>query len=260
MVGADAAADAVERAVRLRTLHVGLHVVVVEGRPVLPPEEVPDLVDGRGEFSTDLVGVGVRYFFRPRVRRQLEQEIRGQFEAFRRTGLALDHVNAHNHMHLHPTVLGMILRVGRDYGLKAVRVPCEPWRRPRPESPGSGMAARAALLALAPWAAWVRRRLRRAGVGYNDFVLGLRDSGHMDTERVLQLLARLPDGVTEMYFHPATRRCPELDRWMPDYQHERELDALLSPKVREAIQASGLRRIAFSDLAQLAAAPRTHSA
>ncbi len=109
MVGADAVADAVERARRLPTLRVGLHVVLVEGRPVLPPSEVPDLVDGNGEFSTRLVRSGFRFFFLPRVRRQMEAEIRAQFRAFRETGLALDHADAHNHMHVHPTVLGLML-------------------------------------------------------------------------------------------------------------------------------------------------------
>ena len=117
MVGADAAEDALERARRLPSLRVGLHVVLVEGRPVLRPDEVPDLVDASGEFRTDLIASGFRFFFRRDVRRQLEVEIRAQFEAFQKTGLRLDHVNTHNHMHLHPTVLSLLLRIGREYGM-----------------------------------------------------------------------------------------------------------------------------------------------
>src|SRR2546427_12782693 len=89
MVGAGAVADAVERARRLRTLRVALHLVLVEGHPVLPPREFPDLVDSRGEFATRLGGAGLNFFFRPGVRRQLEAEIRAQFEAFTKTGLPL---------------------------------------------------------------------------------------------------------------------------------------------------------------------------
>ena len=186
MVGAPAAADAVERARRMPALGVGLHVVVVNGRPVLPPERVPDLVDERGEFPTDLGRAGVRFFFSPRARRQLEEEIRAQFEAFVATGLRLDHVNAQNHMHVHPTVLSAILRVGREYEMRAVRVPREP---------GSPRL-------LAPWLALMEIRVRRAGVKMNDRVFGMNDTGRMTAERVLQILARVPDGVTEMYFHP----------------------------------------------------------
>ncbi len=126
MVGADDAEDAAARARRLESLGVGLHVVLVCGRPVLSQKDIPDLVDDSGAFETDLVRAGFRFFFLPKVRRQLAQEIRAQFEAFRATGLALDHVNAHNHMHLHPTVLGLNIAIGRDFGLKAVRVPDDP--------------------------------------------------------------------------------------------------------------------------------------
>ena len=67
---------------------------------------MPDLVDGSGNFRTDMARAGAAMFFLPRVRRQLEAEIEAQFAAFAATGLPLDHVNAHKHFHLHPTIAG----------------------------------------------------------------------------------------------------------------------------------------------------------
>jgi hopanoid biosynthesis associated protein HpnK len=248
MVGAEAAADAVARARRLPALRVGLHVVVVEGRPVLPPEQVPDLVDERGELPAHLVRASLGLFCRRRVRRQMAAEIRAQFAAFRATGLALDHVNAHNHMHLHPTVLGLIIEIGREFGMRAVRVPYEPplasWRAARTAPAGRWLSA----AGKAPWIALLRRRLRRAGLKSNQFVFGLNDSGHMHAELVTRLLGVLPDGVSEIYFHPAARRCPELERRMPAYRHQAELAALISRPVRDALQAAGIQRIAYGDL------------
>ena len=248
MVGAAAAGDAVARARRLPTLRVGLHVVLVQGRPTLPPARVPDLVDERGDFTDRLVSAGFAWFFRPGVRRQLEDEIRAQYAAFRDTGLPLDHVNAHNHMHLHPTLLALILAVGREYGLRAVRVPCEPplasFRAAR-----SGLARRLATAAgMAPWIALLRRRLRRAGLKSNRFVFGLNDSGNMTAELLGRMVGELPAGVTEIYFHPATGGSPELDRQMPGYHHEAELAALTAPGIGDALRAAGIRRIAFCDL------------
>jgi len=248
MIGGPAAADAISRARRLPELRVGLHVVVVEGRPVLPPSDLPDLVDERGELPSGLVAAGFRFFFSRRVRRQLGAEIRAQFDAFRRTGLPLDHVNAHDHLQVHPTVLALLLAIGREHGDPPIRVPYEPPRASlgamrthplRRVLQGLGFGA----LRLA-----MRARLARAGVAANDFVFGLNDTGAMREETVLRLLQRLPDGVTEMYFHPATRRCPEIDRTMPEYDHEGELASLLSERVRARIAELGIRPASFSDL------------
>jgi hopanoid biosynthesis associated protein HpnK len=248
MVGGDAAEDALERASRLPGLRVGLHVVLVEGRPVLPAEQVPGLVDAAGEFRSDLAASGFRFFFRPGIRAQLEAEIRAQFEAFRKTGLELDHANAHNHMHLHPTVLGLLLRVGREFGLDAIRVPYEPPRASFLAS-GEGRWRRAfTAAALAPWTRLLRSRLRRGSIKSNDFVFGLHDSGRMEEALVLRQLDQLPEGVTEMYFHAATRRCPEIDRTMPEYRHQGELAALTSRHVRAALATLGIEPIAFGDL------------
>lgn len=248
MVAGAAAADAVARARRQPKLRVGLHLVLVEGRPVLPPSELPDLVDGQGEFRSQLVAAGFRFFFRAGVREQIEREVRAQFEAFAATGLVLDHVNAHNHMHLHPTVLDCVLQVGRDYGLDAVRVPYEP-PGPSARAAGGGWLQRGLeAAALAPWTGLLRSRLRRARIKYNDFVFGLGDTGRMEESLVLRQLRELPEGVTEMYFHASTRRCPEIDRSMAGYRHEAEFAALTSQRVRDAVACLGIHPVAFGDL------------
>jgi len=248
MVGAKFSGDAVERAKRLPSLRVGLHLTLVEGTSVLPPREIPNLVDATGAFPTHLTRAGFRFFFYAGIRRQLEAEIRAQFEAFRKTGLALDHVNAHNHMHLHPTVLRLLLKVGRDYGLKAIRLPNEPplrsWRAAG-SLPGSRFAS---WIFLWPWLGLMKTMMRRDHVRYNDFLFGMNDSGAMSLELVLRLVGNLPDGVTEFCFHPATRRCTEIDSTMPGYMHEDELRTLTSDVLAETLHTAGLQPIAFGDL------------
>lgn len=232
MVAAPATDDAIARAHALPTLRVGLHLVLVNGRPILPARDVAPLVDRDGEFPRDLVAAGFRFFFRPGARRALEAEIRAQFEAFARTGLELDHVNAQNHMHVHPTVLGIIIKVGREYGMQAVRIPQEPHD--------------AAFLQ--PWLALMRRRLQRAHIATNDTVYGIRHSGHMTRARVLELLDRLPPGICEMYFHPATGPWAGIDPQIADYDFAGELDALTSAEVRAKLDAAGIATLAYSDL------------
>jgi len=224
MVGAPFAADAVARAKALGgRLAVGLHLVVVQGPAVLPPARIPNLVDRTGDFPSDQVAMGFRYAFNPAVRRQLAAEIRAQFEAFRATGLKLDHANAHKHMHLHPVVAAMMLRIGREFGLRAVRVPSEPAAASVQRGLGDSI--------LHAWTGVLRRQARAACMFTNDRILGLGTSGHMTPALVQGLVERLPAGVTELYFHPATGQDEATRRHMPTYEHEAELASLLQTRI-----------------------------
>lgn len=242
MVAAPAAQDAVERARRLPKLAVGLHVVLVEGRPALPPEQVPDLVDKKGWFREDMVGSAVDMFFRPHVRRQLLAEVTRQFELFAETGLKLDHVNAHRHFHLHPTILGAILKVGRRYGMNAARAPLEP--RSVLEAVEPGVRVPPALVT-EPWAKLVRARLHAAGVLTPDQVFGLHWSGHMTAARLAGVIERLPEGLSEIYLHPAVN--DRFEAAAPGCAYADEFAALIDPAVIEAVRARGVTLGGFAD-------------
>ncbi len=233
MVAAPAAADAVEVARQNPGLGVGLHIVLVDGRSALPAEQIPDLVDRNNRFKGAMAIEGARFFLLPRVRRQLAAEIEAQYQAFAATGLRLDHVNAHKHFHLHPTLFRMILDIGKRYGLKAMRLPRDPLMS----------------LGLKPWMALMRRRMDKAGIVHNDSMLGLAESGRFDEPAVLDALADLPEGVTEIYFHPATLSGSAIAPSMPDYRHSAELAALLSPHVRQALDAMKAVRTTYGALA-----------
>lgn len=246
MVGAPAAADAARRARELPGLAVGLHLVLADGWSVLPPASIPALVDAQRRFGNNMLRDGVRFFALPAVRRQLEAEIRAQFRAFEETGLPLDHVNAHKHFHLHPTLLEMLLRIGAEFGLCAVRLPREPaWASRRAGGPITGPAV-ASLLS--PWLALMRRRLRAAHIAHNDFVFGISDSGSMNEPRLLEILGRLPEGVTEIYLHPAVESGAAISPAMREYRHEDELAALTSPRVRAAVLGCGAATGGFRSL------------
>jgi chitin disaccharide deacetylase len=223
MVAGPAAADAVRRARALPELRVGLHLVVIEGPAVLPPADIPDLVDAQGWFPSDQFRLGIDYFVRPRIRRQLAAEIRAQFAAFAATGLTLHHADAHKHMHLHPTVARLMLDIGREFGLSRVRVPAEPPSVLERCGTRVGPGARA----MYHWSRLLRRQVRAAGMTTTEHCFGIAWSGHMTQQRVARLLDEVPDGTSEIYFHPATARDPILRRLMPGYEHEAEFAALM---------------------------------
>jgi hopanoid biosynthesis associated protein HpnK len=246
MIASPASADAVRRAHTLPGLKVGLHLVLADGLARLAPGLIPDLTDARGHMDDRMFARGVRFFAVPSVRRQLEAEIRAQFIAFAETGLVLDHVNVHKHFHLHPTLLEMLLRIGAEFGLDAVRLPKEPlWFSQRYAGWLAG-PARAALLR--PWLGVMKRRLDAAGVIYNDQVFGIAASGAMDESTLLDIFARLPPGATEIYLHPATRSGAAVAPSMDGYRHADELAGLLSHRVKAAVGELDAGRGGYRDL------------
>ena len=241
MIAAAATADAIARARRLPSLRVGLHVVLVDGRPVLPAAALPHLTNAEGLFAAHPAALGTTIAASRAARRELAAEITAQFAAFSDSGLTLDHCNAHQHFHLHPLVGELIAQIGPRFGLRAVRVPLEPTavlrKVARPTfSPLSALTR--------PFALVLRARLAAAGLVAADRVFGLRWSGQMTRERLAGLIRHLPEGLSEIYLHPATSAYPGSAR---GYRYREELEALMAPEVIAATRDSSVRLGGFAD-------------
>ncbi|CAA9217592.1 MAG: hopanoid biosynthesis associated protein HpnK [uncultured Craurococcus sp.] len=216
MVGEAAAAEGVEMARRNPRLAVGLHLTLTDGTPTLPPERIPALVQANGRFRDDMAGLGLVLAASRAARAQLRAEVAAQCAAFRATGLACDHLNAHKHYHLHPVIAAVAFAEAARMGIRAVRIPHEP-----------GTAH-----ALAPLILWLRRLAARHGLRAPDRVVGLAWTGAFTADRLAAALGRLPPGVTELYFHPAT--AGGFPGAAPGYRYAEELAALVDPRVRAA--------------------------
>ncbi len=237
--------DACEEAVALARAHprlgIGLHVVLVCGRSILPPSDIPHLVDSTGRFSSRPILAGLRYQFCPSARRELRLEIAAQLDAFRRTGLRLSHVDGHLHMHMHPVVLRLLVAAAPGFGIREIRLPSEELR----------LALRLDRSGVATKLVWslVFRGLRRygerhvgaAGIGYSDRVYGLLASGRVTEEYLLNLIPQIAADRTEIYSHPALEVSGEPLNG-PAGAGPAELAALLSDRVKDALTLHGFVR------------------
>lgn len=236
MVAEPHAEDAVRLARACPALGVGLHLTLVCGRAALPAAVNPGLAAETGQLPADPVRAGWRYFFRRDLRAALRREIAAQFEAFARTGLPLDHVNGHLNVHLHPTVLPLVLEIGRRHGLRALRLTRDPFRLNARLAGGAWAYRVSHAVVFTLLSAAARPRLRRAGVRHTARVFGLLQNGRVDETYLARLLARLPAGDSELYAHPS----------LTDFKAE--FEALVSPRVRALIAAEGIELIRYADL------------
>ncbi len=240
MVTGAAFTEAVELARLHPNLAIGLHLVVGCGKSVLPPQEIPHLVDDKGNFLEDPLQTGLRYQFNSAARRELPLEIRAQFEKFRATGLKLSHVDGHLHHHSHPFILNTIVNLAAEFGVKVIRLPKE-------EISFTLASDRRNLLIKIVWSIvfgalrkYGENLLKSQGISFADRVYGLLQTGQMTEKYLLDLIPKISANVVEIYSHPAIAIAGEPSN-APLGLGQAELDALLSEKVRQIIIDRGFK-------------------
>jgi predicted glycoside hydrolase/deacetylase ChbG (UPF0249 family) len=218
-------------------LGVGVHLAAVgEDPPLSSPGRIPSLVGAGGRFPSDWKAFLRRAAF---VREQdLEEEFAAQIESARGAGIAVDHLDAHQHLHLLPRVRRVVLRLARRFRLRAVRVPRAGLRRP------AGLPVR-----------WLARGLARAakreGLFHPDLSEGFDDAGRMVLPALLKAIegiARSGAASAEIFVHPGERDDPERARYAWGYDWSGELAALLHPDARAAVAKAGFRLGTYRDL------------
>ena len=236
MVNEAACAEAVALAKENPRLGVGLHLTLLCGHSALQPVEIPGLVNERGEFSNHPAGAGFRYFAQPNLREPLRREIEAQFERFHATGLTLDHVNGHLHMHLHPTVFGLLMEHAAEWGVTNVRLTHDPFRLNARLAKGQWLYRASHAFIYRILSGRARMQLQRRRLKHTQHVFGLLQNARVDEGYIAKLLPELPAGDSELYSHPS----------LDEFKHE--LDALISPRVKSLVQSLGIQLIRYQDL------------
>ncbi|MCX6362418.1 MAG: hopanoid biosynthesis-associated protein HpnK [Armatimonadetes bacterium] len=240
MVAAPCAREAVQIAQTMPSLDVGLHLTLSDGRPCLPRSELSHFSGADGRFPSSATAVAIRLSLDGRARAQCAAEIEAQFSAFEATRLLRTHWDGHQHIHLHPFAWRTATRHALAAGCRWVRLPNEPWR---PTSMQGFALRRTEHVLLRAMARWARTDAARTGLRVADHVFGQVESGRMTERSWLGLLAALPQGVTEVYCHPGS--IYELRQRRFASGDGSELEALLSTRVRQAMNAAGARLVSF---------------
>ena len=157
-------------------LGVGVHLALVgEDPPLLAASEVPTLVDRKGRFP-----ISWRVFLRRSLLGRVDpddvrRELGAQLDAVAALGVAVDHLDSHQHLHAWPALQGPVIDLAVARGVPAIRVPRS--HRRHPVSIGvNRLSARLAAAA------------RAAGLRFADDASGVDEAGHLDRRRLVAAL------------------------------------------------------------------------
>jgi chitin disaccharide deacetylase len=244
MVAAAARDEAAALARETPNLDVGLHLVVCRGQSVLAPDRLAGIVDAAGNFAESPVAAGITYFFNRSIRTRLRDEIRAQIETHLKMTGRLDHLDGHLNFHVHPVIADILLELCTEYRVPYMRLPREPVFTTLALARDHAARKIIESVIFHTLSRRARRKLHQRGIRSTDALFGLHQSGHLTEAYVLGVIARLPPGLSEFYFHPAAAiggetRAPE---------GQSEVAILTSPRVRAALADRSVRLTNFAQI------------
>jgi predicted glycoside hydrolase/deacetylase ChbG (UPF0249 family) len=235
MPGLDGALGELEQVLGPR---IGVHLNLTRGKPLSP--DVQSLTGLQGDFLPK------GFAWRKSLCRgysvdDIRREWSAQIEAFCTNGRKPDHLDGNNHLHIFPGCARICAELARRFNIRSVRLPLEPLHVP-------GLCGRSGLkrLFLALLAVRARSIFGESGLCMPDRMFGIAFPDTGDIASLCCFLKKLPAGVSELMCHPGYPSAGAQS--FSSAQRERELRALTSTLVREAIIGEDIRLISFNDM------------
>ncbi len=246
MPGGAAFAEAAALAAGHPTLGAGVHLTLVGERPVLDPAAVPSLVGDDGRFPAQYPSFMAR-LLRGRVSMaEIRAELTAQVAKVADAGVKITHLDSHQHLHVLPGIIDIVLDLAAAFGVKALRIPAEPrfFSGGYPYTAGRFLGR----FGLSSLASVARRKAKRRGFAAPDHFFGMLAGGNMRGEYLRTIIGRLPEGVSEIMVHPGedNQALGAVYGW--GYHWQDELAAVTSEETMRLLAVSDIKLISFREL------------
>lgn len=248
LAGGEAFTEAVSMAKNNPKLGIGIHIALVGGlKPVCKPSEVPSLLTSKGVFPETYIDFMKRVYTGKINYSELRNEIHAQIERIMESGVHVTHIDGHQHMHVLPTVLPIIIEQAKQHGINAIRIPDESYLFV------NNMYSPVRLLGkvgLSTVAAKARPTIRDNGMYSTQYFLGMVNGGQINQKTLMGILKYVSkkSGTHELMIHPGLNNTilGNLYKW--GYHWEDELQAISSNHTHLYIRQNNIELINYGDL------------
>jgi chitin disaccharide deacetylase len=220
-----------------RKLDLGIHLTLVEEKPLLGPEVLKTLAPKR------VFPKSYRHLFLDLMKgridlREVEMELDAQIQKVLKAGLNISHIDSHQHTHFFPQLRPIFFKLAEHYEIKGMR------------AGGRVVPSRTKFsLFLAPLAKGVQRSARTRGLATPDALWLPSPSGRLTGLHLVKGIPNLPEGVTEIVVHPGVEQ-KTLERNYPGwgFKWQQELAALTATDVRDTLARHNVQLTRYSEL------------
>jgi predicted glycoside hydrolase/deacetylase ChbG (UPF0249 family) len=180
-------------------LKLGIHLSLVEEKSLLDKEQIPTLVNGEGFFYKNHRLFFIRYILGLIKKDDIKKGAEAQIHKCLEAGIKPEFINSHQHLHLLPGVMDIIISLAKKYGIPYIRIVHEPLD-------GRGSLFRKAQLCFVRFlSGMAKKRIIRSGLRCNDFFIGFLNAGNLsksDIDLALKINNDYPDKTIELGCHP----------------------------------------------------------
>ncbi len=227
------------RTLRRSGLACGLHLDLVEGRPLTGRPGLEAILTANGGFA-GMYRLAWAVMSKKISAARLLVEMEAQADVLLSAGLTVGHIDSHWHMHHLPVVAEATARVAQEIGAGAVRVS----REPLAFSPTMPKQTAKKMIML-PFVMTAARKFRRHGLGVPQGFFGISLLDRKNPVKLLKkALSQLPEGVTEIAVHISEDDPSIRDTWYRLWP--RTLQALLQLDVPKQLADSGVEATSFA--------------
>lgn len=182
------------------SLNAGLHITLTGEKALLASKEIESLSGNDGNLPGNYLVFLLKYFSRRIKASDIEKEIHAQFKKFSDAGLKIRHVNSHQHLHIVPGVLEIVIRACRAHGVLFIRCP---YSRPGRHWLSARLDKVILQFILNIFCYLSAAKIRSAGLKTYDNTSGILFSGKLRSSEIKMLLSSFKNGLSELICHPA---------------------------------------------------------
>lgn len=252
LINAKRSKEAVELANKNQQLDLGIHLCIVQGRPILKHKDVATLLDNNGYFLKNHAEFLMKLRRNKINLREVESEFHEQIRRAFGYNLNITHLDTHQHIHIHQPILKILVKLAKKFRIPCIRYPVEMHYGVKPAlATFSNITNISKFMLINTHRRGIKNILDKNNISHTDCIMGIYNAGALNNVAFKQMLSLVQEGITEIIFHPATKNedfSKEFPGGFKNFNWEEEFRVLMNPAFKDLAAREHIEFVSFKDL------------